>query len=132
MKPTPINLFTMSNAQLLDGLRDSVLVDIPLGIQSEDDMKRIEYLLGKLANDYTYVITLGGYAKNYVRQLKRQGKEYQTEYEDMMDKRDTLEGIASAIKIQYQAVSRMLTVRIQQREEMDMHEYRKDTNQFKQ
>lgn len=125
-KPTPNSLFTMSNSQLLDGLRKSVLVDIPRGVKSEGDLQKIEYLLGKLANDYSYVITMTGYARNYVRQLKRQGKEYQVEYEDMMDKRDTLESIASAIKIQYQAVSRMLTVKIQIGEENNLYEYRKD------
>ena len=109
---------------MLDTLASSILVDIPSGVKSDDDLKRVEFLLGKLANDYVYLTTLCSYARNYVRQLKRQGKEFAREYENMMDKRDSLESIASAVKIQYQAVSRMLTVQIAMREENNMHDYR--------
>lgn len=125
-KPTPNNLFTMSNSDLLNNLRDVVLVDIPNGVNSEGDLKRIEYLLGKLANDYSYLITLTGYARNYTRQLKRQGADFKHDYEDMLDKRDTLESIAGAVKLQYQAVSRMLTTKIQIGEENNLYDYRKD------
>lgn len=124
-KPTPNNLFTMSNSSLLDNLRDIILVDIPTGINSDNDLKRIEYLLGKLANDYSYLITLTGYARNYTRQLKRQGADFKHDYEDMLDKRDTLESMASAVKLQYQAVSRMLTTKIQIEEENNLYDYRK-------
>lgn len=125
-KPTPSNLFTMSNSDLLNNLRDIVLVDIPNGVNSEGDLKRIEYLLGKLANDYSYLIQMTGYARNYTRQLKRRGADCKNDYEDMLDKRDTLESIASAVKLQYQAVSRMLTTKIQISEENNLHDYRKE------
>lgn len=114
----------MNNEAMLDALASFVLVEIPTGVNSEEDLKRIEFLLGKLANDYVYLTTLCSYSRNYVRQLKRQGKEYAREYEDMMDKRTSLEEIASAVKIQYQAVSRLLTVQMAMREENNMHDYR--------
>lgn len=126
IKPTPNTLFTMSNSDLLNNLRDVVLVDIPNGVNSEGDLKRIEYLLGKLANDYSYLVSMTGYARNFTRQLKRKGTEFKNDYEDMMDKRDTLEGVASAVKMQYQAVSRMLTAKIQISEENNLHDYRKE------
>lgn len=118
------NLFTMSNTEIMDKLRGTIIEDIPRGIKTEEDLRRLEYLLGKLANDYVYLISMTNYARNYVRQLKRKGKEYQVEYEDMMDKRDTLESIASAVKLQYQSVSRMLTIKIELEEENRMHDYR--------
>lgn len=120
----PNNLFTMSNTEIMDKLRGTIIEDIPRGIKTEEDLRRLEYLLGKLANDYVYLISMTNYARNYVRQLKRKGKEYQVEYEDMMDKRDTLESIASAVKLQYQSVSRMLTIKIELEEENRMHDYR--------
>ena len=80
--------------------------------------------MGKLANDYVYLTTLSGYARNYVRQIKRKGKDYTHEYEDMMDKRTSLEELASAVKIQYQAVSRLLTVRMAIHDENNMTDYR--------
>lgn len=120
----PNNLFTMSNTEIIDKLRGTILEDIPKGIKSQKDLERLEYLLGKLANDYVYLISMTNYARNYVRQLKRKGKEYQVEYEDMMDKRESLESIASAVKLQYQAVSRMLTIKIELEEENRMYDYR--------
>lgn len=123
-KITNRELFIMSNEAMLDALASSILVEIPTGIDNDDDLTKIEFLLGKLANDYVYLISLCGYARNYVRQIKRQGKDYSKEYEDMMDKRDSLESIASAVKIQYQAVSRLLTVRMAISEEKQMHDYR--------
>ena len=120
----PNNLFTMSNTEIIDKLRGTILEDIPKGIKSQKDLERLEYLLGKLANDYVYLISMTNYARNYVRQLKRKGKEYQVEYEDMMDKRESLESIASAVKLQYQAVSRMLTIKIELEEENKMYDYR--------
>lgn len=120
----PNNLFTMSNTEIIDKLRGTIIEDIPRGIKTEEDLRRLEYLLGKLANDYVYLISMTNYARNYVRQLKRKGKEYQVEYEDMMDKRESLESIASAVKLQYQAVSRMLTIKIELEEENRMHDYR--------
>lgn len=122
----PTNLWTMSNTEIMDNLQKNVLVDIPRGVRNQGDLEKLEYLLGKLANDYSYLVSLTNYARNFVRQLKRKGKEYQTEYEDMMDKRDSVEAIASAVKLQYNAVSRMLTVRIELKEENNMYDYRKE------
>ena len=125
----PTNLFTMSNTEIIDKLRDTVIEDIPRGIKSDKDLERLEYLLGKLANDYIYLVSMTNYARNYVRQLKRKGKEFQVEYEDMMDKRDTLESIASAVKLQYQSVSRMLTIKIELEGENKLHDHRNKNQQ---
>ena len=123
---TPQNLFSCNNVDIINKLRDTVLENVPQGIKSNADLERMEYLLGKLSNDYVYLISMTNYARNYVRQLKRQGKDYQSEYEDMMDKRDSLESIASAVKLQYQAVSRMLSIKIELSDENNMYDYRKE------
>lgn len=123
-----INLWTMSNTDIIDILRKEILQDIPTGVQSPADLDRVEYLLGKLANDYIYLISLLNYSRSYVRQLKRKGPEFKEAYEDMIDKRDSLEAIAAAIKLQYQAVSRMLTIRVEMNDENFMYEYRKGKN----
>lgn len=124
----PHEIWTMSNSEIIENLQKNILQDIPMGIKSADDLARVEYLLGKLANDYVYLISLLSYSRNYVRQIKRNGPEYKNSYEDMIDKRSTLEDIASAVKLQYTAVSRMLTVRIEMSSEEDMHEFRKEKN----
>ena len=121
---TPTSLFTLSVSEVIDIISNRVLSDIPEGINSEEDVIQLERLLGRLPNDYAYVIELLNHARYYVRYLKR--KKLKEEYEDMMDKRDALESIANALKLQYQGVSRMITTYEQRREENNMHEYRKD------
>ena len=121
---TPTSLFTLSVSEVISIISDRVLNDIPEGINGEEDVVQLERLLGRLPNDYAYVIELLSHARSYVRYLKRQ--KLREEYEDMMDKRDALESIANALKLQYQGVSRMITTYEQRREENNMHEYRKD------
>lgn len=123
-KVTPSNLFTMSPEELVRTVSERVLSDIPEGAKDNGDLQRVEESLGRLANDYAYIIGILAYSRNYVRQLKRSGDKEM--YEDMMDKRDNLTEISSAIKLQYQAVSRMLTVKIETMSEGDLHEYRKE------
>lgn len=121
---TPTSLFTLSVSEVINIISNRVLSDIPEGINSEEDVVQLERLLGRLPNDYAYVIELLSHARYYVRYLKR--KKLKEEYEDMMDKRDALESIANALKLQYQGVSRMITTYEQRREENNMYEYRKD------
>lgn len=121
---TPTSLFTLSVPEVISIISDRVLSDIPEGISSEEDVVQLERLLGRLPNDYAYVIELLSHARYYVRYLKR--KKLKEEYEDMMDKRDALESIANALKLQYQGVSRMITTYEQRREENNMYEYRKN------
>lgn len=120
---TPSSLFTMSVGEIIESLSNTVLNDIPEGINGPNDIDNMEYLLGKLPNDYAYVISLLGNARSYVRQLKRKGMKEQ--YEDMMDKRDALSDIASAIKLKYQGLSRMVTTFEQRNNSTEMWEYRK-------
>ena len=120
------SLLTMSVHGVIDDLREKVLGEVPQGITNMEDVEHLEVLLGKLPNDYAYVVSMLGYARNYVRELKRQKDK--DRYEDMMDKRDALENIASAIKLQYQGVSRMLTAHEQRRDENGMWEYRKNND----
>lgn len=126
-KVTPSSLFTMSVDDIVKAVSARVLHDIPENEEkSNDDLAKIEGMLARLANDYAYLVTLAGYARNYVRRLKREGKDSKEMYEDMMDKRTVIEEMADAVKLQYQAVSRILTVKTYSMDQQDMHEYRKE------
>ena len=125
-KITPTNLFTLDVSDIIKVIHERVMGDMPEGIKSTQDLVCTEEALGRLANDYAYIIELLSYSRNYVRQLKRKGEREQ--YEDMMDKRDALESISSALKLKYQAVSRTITVIEQADSEGDMHAYRKERN----
>lgn len=122
---TPTSLLTTSVTEVIRTLYRDIMTDIPEGIKDDTDLKQIEHFLGRLANDYAYVVELLSYSRHYVRYFKRQGAEAKQKYEDMMDIRDALESIASAIKLRYEAVSRMLTAMEQRLREKDMVPYRK-------
>jgi len=61
------------------------------------------------------------YAKNAVREEKRKGPENKSNYEDMIDRRDTLQEVARILNMQYQAVSRMITVKQEVNKELNMN-----------
>jgi hypothetical protein len=113
----------MKVEEVIGNLHEYVAANIPEGVQDRaSDIGRIEYFLGRLGNDYAYVIELLNYSRNYVRKLKRSGEKER--YEDMMDVRDALESTASAIKLKYESVSRMLTAYDQRKDEQGMYPYR--------
>jgi len=114
----------MSNAEIIQSLYDSIIADIPEEI-GPNNFQEVSRLLGKLPNDYAYLVSLLGYSRNLVRQMKRGGPDTKVEYEDMMDKSKALDDIASAVKLQYQAVSRMISLYEVQAEYNSMHESRK-------
>ena len=125
-KITATAIKTISAEEMIRMLVQDLMAEIPEN-EEEDPvayMARIEFLLCKLPNDYSYLVSLLSYARSYVRIAKRGGSSTKTVYEDMMDKRDALESMASAVKLQYQAVSRILTARIQKTDEMSLHGYR--------
>ena len=119
---TPTSLFTLGVDEIIGSLAQFVMGDIPEGINSQDDLAQIEYYLGRLGNDYAYLIELLSYSRNYVRRLKRDG--HKEKSEDLMDIRDGIESMASAVKLRYQAVSRLLTIHEQRNDENTMPGYR--------
>jgi hypothetical protein len=127
-KINPSNLLTMSVADIISSISARVLADIPEGIDMGDpeQVKRAEQALGRLPNDYAYVMEMLSYSRHYVRVLKRGGADTKAQYEDMMDKRDALESIGSALKLQWQGVSRMLTMKLRVDDSDEMYEYRKE------
>lgn len=115
----------MSVAEIIKSVSERVLEGIPEGIDMGDpnQVQRAESALGRLPNDYAYCMEMLSYSRHYVRSLKR-SKDKEA-YEDMMDKRDALESIGSAIKLQYQGLSRQLTMKIKVDDSEEMTEYRR-------
>jgi hypothetical protein len=97
---------TLPVGEFLQRIYTELMVDIPEVVDPRDYSTTSDLLL-KLPNRYAFVIELLGHSRYLVRTFKREKN--QRAYEDMMDKRDGLADAASAIKLQYQAVSRALT-----------------------
>lgn len=123
-KISPDDLKTLPVGTMIQYISDTILHDVPESMDTEYNIHQMEVLLSRLPNSYAYIVTLLSYARHYVREYKRSGEKEL--YEDMMDKRDALESIASAIKLQYQGVSRKITLYEQKYDAVNMWEYRNE------
>ena len=93
-------------------------VQIPQVVVTPDDMKLASETLLKLASIYSYVMALSSYAKLKTREAKRYlSKE---EHEDMVDRKEVLENFTKAVQQSYAAVSRAVTIYIENNNELKM------------
>lgn len=93
---------------------------IPTEISSIEDMTNAEKMIAVLTNRLSYLSSLGIYAKIAVRAAKRKGKESKEEWEDMVDRQTAINSAEDTIKQQYNAVSRMITVKQEINKELYM------------
>ena len=119
------DLYYISVENLMKWLDNKFYIKVPTGLETITDMQQAGKLLGRLSNDYAYLAMLLSYAKTFVRAEKRKGKDFKASYEDMIDKRDMIDEMTSVVKMQYQAISRMITVKQQIQEELNMTKYTK-------
>lgn len=113
------NILTLDPADLLVWLNDNFLENIPTSVTNIEDLKRSGELLGKLTNIYSYLNSLSLFAKLKVREAKKD-KTNKEEIDKAIDRRDIITSYAETIKCQYNAVSRMVTVKKQIDDEMRM------------
>lgn len=115
-------VFKKKPKELLEWLTDNFYIPIPDAVLSIEDMdKAAEFLLRTSAN-YQYLNALLSYAKLATREAKREKRK--EEYEDMVDKKEIISNVVDAIKQSYAAVSRAVTIRIENNEELRMSEKR--------
>lgn len=113
------NLLHKEPKELLNYLVEKFYVPLPEAIFTAADMEAASKLLIKLSGEYSYLTALLLYAKIAVRDTKRNGSK--PDYEDMIDRRDTIEGVTNAVKQQYAAVSRAVTIHIENNQELRMN-----------
>ena len=75
--------------------------------------------MGKLTNIYSYLVSLSLFAKLKVREAKKD-KTNKEEIDKAVDRKEIITSYADIIKCQYNAVSRMVTVKKQIDDEMHM------------
>lgn len=112
-------ILAMQPEALAIWLDKNFLDTIPTGIETTDDLRRAGELLGKLANIYSYIMSITTFAKLAVREAKRRG-DSKDDINDCIARRDVLDSFTEVIKTQYNAVSRMITVKKQVDEEIKM------------
>lgn len=113
------NVLEMKPEALAVWLNQNYLEQIPISLETVEELKAAGTLLGKLANTYSFVKSIGMFANLAVRDSKRK-KLDKAIIDENISRRDVLDTFADTIKIQYNAVSRMITVKKQVDDEMRM------------
>lgn len=103
---------------LLEWLNGEFTVNIPTEIATAEDMEEASKYLLKLTSYYSYLCSLLSYAKIKVRESKR--TETKAVYEDMIDRRDAIDMVAKSVLQQYNAISRAVTIHIENNREIRM------------
>lgn len=122
MKLNRRNLLDMDIYELMEYIENEFFVILPNGLISTEDLEFAGKMLGTLTNSYSYLANQSEYAKIVVREQK--GKIPKEEYQTLMGKRDIIERGAETVKMQYQSLSRMITVKQEINHELRMSEVR--------
>lgn len=115
-------ILNLDGEDLMNFLLNEFYEVVPENFETIDDTKEASRLMSKFSNSYFYLMSLLSYAKIYSRRAKRE--QNKTLAEDFVDKKDIINNVACAIKLQYQAVSRAITIRSETHAEMNMSESR--------
>lgn len=113
------DILNMSPTQLFEWITKEFIIQIPAQIHSIEDMDYAATTLLKLSSHYSYLNSLLSYAKIRTRECKRSGD--RIEYEDMVDKKEIIQNMTDSVKQQYAAVSRSVTIRIENNQELRMN-----------
>ena len=112
-------ILSLDALTLLDWLIANFSVSLPNSIASYNEMNQASEFMVKLTGYYTYLMQLSSYAKIKKRIAKRELSK--TEFEDLVDKEDIISKFADCIKQQYSAISRAVTIRIENNKELLMN-----------
>lgn len=115
---TVLNLKEWNPKELTNYLLSNFSVDIPPAIEEPEDYKRVSKLLSDISGIYSFAMSLLMYAKVQVREARRTGNKL--DVEDAIDRKSVLEDFVSIVKMQYNAVSRLISARQQATEELKM------------
>lgn len=113
-------ILNMDPIKLVDWLTNNYSYEIPTSLSTVGELEKAGQMLGMLTNKYTYLATTLAYLKITLKSLKRQGKNSE-EVEDMMMRRDVFQTLTDVVKQEYQAVSRMITVKQEINAELKMN-----------
>lgn len=113
------NVLSMEPEKLAIWLNENYSFQIPVVIETADDLRSAGRLMGNLTNTYSYIMSISTFAGLAVREAKR-NKLDKSVIDDCIARRDLIKDFADTIKFQYNAVSRMITVKQNIDEELKM------------
>ena len=100
-------------------LLQSFQCNVPISIDSIEALIKANEMLGGLTNQYSYLMSILSFLKIEVKMEKRKCKNSETT-EDMMLRRDCFQDTVDIVKQQYNAISRMITVKQEINQELKM------------
>lgn len=106
-----MQILSMSPLDLVAWLDENFLKPLPMPETSAEFAKN-KALLAGLANTYAYLVSLHSVAQIMVRDAKDQGLP-KAHINNTIDRRDVIAHVMEAVKMQYNAFSRMITVQQQ-------------------
>ena len=122
-------ILELDSFNMIELLTTDYIVSVPESITSIEDMNSASRKLLKLAESYSFVSALLSYAKICVREAKRaiqkendnkKKEDAKNRYEDLVDKKEIITNISETIKQQYSAISRAVTIHIENNHELNM------------
>lgn len=112
-------LMAMDPEYLMTLIADKFKLDIPISIDTPEDMVLAGSLLGRCTSNYSYLVNMSMMAKIMKRKLKRAGADKNT-IEDALSREEIFTNYADIMKAAYNTVSRMITVKQQINAELKM------------
>ena len=112
-------IMKMELHELLKWLEQNFFIQVPAMIDTVDDMDKAAKDMLRLSANMQYLYALLSYAKISVRESKRSGNK--AEYEDMIDRKEVISNIVEAVKHNYNAISRAVTIKIENNQELRMN-----------
>lgn len=113
------DVLNMNPMELVDWLLTEFGEELPEKIETVDEMEMAGRLMLRLSGNYSYLTALSAYARIAVREAKR--NKSKKEYEDMVDRKEIINSITDAVKQQYAAISRSVTIHTENNKELQMN-----------
>ena len=110
-------LFSMDPELLIEKASERFRLEIPPSLDSINDMKQAGLLLGKCSSEFSYLANMAMTAKIRKRKVKREGGTRQ-DVEDALSREEIFATYADIMKLAYNSVSRMITVKQQINDEL--------------
>lgn len=108
----------MDPEELNADLIEEYVHEIPTSIDTIEDMAKIGKLMGMLTNNYSYLLAVLNTFKIWTKIAK--ASEDKVAYTNMAMRRDSVEAIVSILQQQYNALSRLITIKQEINNELKM------------
>ena len=110
--------FEMTPAELLKCLTEEFMFEIPLVLETPEDLVKAGEMLSKTSSQYSFLSALSSYAKIDCRLKKRENNK--EEAEDAIDRKEIIGNMLNAVRMRYNAISRLITVKQESNRELTM------------